>query len=152
MLWLLAFIIGIRVTKADTSETFLGHDTDKDVKPVDDRSKWRAIRNEVFTTPSYSNFLSAAAGSGVQLTLIVILLCFIGSAGTYYASRGSLYTVAVVIYSLTASKAPFSFNFLMKFPYKKSFLEWSHQESTNSLEGNSGRSISSSRPVFSQYT
>eukprot|EP00331_Platyophrya_macrostoma_P007576 CAMPEP_0176425048 /NCGR_PEP_ID=MMETSP0127-20121128/11181_1 /TAXON_ID=938130 /ORGANISM="Platyophrya macrostoma, Strain WH" /LENGTH=574 /DNA_ID=CAMNT_0017806183 /DNA_START=34 /DNA_END=1758 /DNA_ORIENTATION=+ len=101
MLWLLAFIITIKVSKTDVSDTYIGNDTG-DSKVDDDKSKIKSLRNEVFLRPAYSNVLAAATGSGVQLMLIVILMCFLGTSGTYYSGRGSLYTTAVVIYSLTA--------------------------------------------------
>lgn len=96
----LAFIL-LRVLKNDFAR-YLDVD-EEDVDGSLEESGWKLIRGDVFRPPSYPMLFSSCIGTGVQLLVIfcsIVLLAVVGMF--YHGNRGTLYTVGIILYALTA--------------------------------------------------
>jgi len=68
----------------------------------DDESGWKVLSGDVFRAPKNLHLLSALVGTGAQLCLLVLLTSAGAALGSLFVERGSVTTVAVVLYALTS--------------------------------------------------
>ena len=70
----------------------------------DDETGWKVLSGDVFRTPKRLPLLSALVGTGAQLCLLAFLTSAAAAArgSSLFEDRGSVATVAVVLYALTS--------------------------------------------------
>ena len=68
----------------------------------DDESGWKVLSGDVFRAPKNLHLLSALVGTGAQLCLLALLTSAGAALGSLFVERGSVTTVAVVLYALTS--------------------------------------------------
>ncbi|KAL6062820.1 Transmembrane 9 superfamily member [Balamuthia mandrillaris] len=90
-------IIIMRVLKSDYTRY---NDEEQDEEDYG----WKLIHGDVFRFPPNKNLFCACVGVGAQFLCVAIGILLLALAGMFHPnSRGSLYTVAIVLYALTSA-------------------------------------------------
>jgi len=62
---------------------------------------WKLIKTEAFLPPDNKLVLCAFIGTGMQFLLLSFNIMVLGVLGLYYGHKGSIKTVAILVYSFT---------------------------------------------------
>jgi len=97
----LVSMILMRTLRKDYARFGRRDDEDGD-DDVGDESGWKQIHADVFRSPVHLPLFAALVGTGHQLVILVLLVLFLASIGTYYSQRGTVVTAFIVCYAFTS--------------------------------------------------
>lgn len=91
-----------------------------------EESGWKLVHGDVFRPAPRLELLAALVGTGVQLSLLILVVVLITIAGTLFTARGTIVTAFIILYALTSFVAGYVRCDILPYP-PFPFHLWSRQ-------------------------
>lgn len=118
----MASLLYYTISKSIRQDNLINIDSNIDEEPLIS-SVWRSLHGDIFRAPKNSKFLSIISGSGIHISIFLIVYTLINVLLNLYEVRTSAVNYAIIVFMLTSTFASFFGSSFYKIYFNQQWFE-----------------------------